>query len=62
LEITALEFDRTRQWIAAFESPLRTLDALHLACAFNHDLTLYSVDRNLIRSAKQFGVKHRAIS
>lgn len=60
--IGAREYTLARTWIAAFNSPLRTLDALHLAAAFASDLTLISADRAMVRCTKQFGVKHELIA
>ena len=60
--IGAREYTLARTWIAAFNSPLRTLDALHLAAAFAGDLTLISADRAMVRSARQFGIKHQLIA
>ena len=60
--IGAREYTLARTWIASFNSPLRTLDALHLAAAFASDLTLISADRAMVRCAKQFGVKHELIA
>jgi len=49
-------------WLATFDTPLRTLDALHLAIAFSHDLPMVTADKVLARSAKRFGVRHKSIS
>jgi len=38
---------RARQWIGRFDTSLGTLDALHLACAAEHGLTLVTADRTL---------------
>ena len=51
-----------RDWLATFYTPLRTLDALHLAVAFSNDFRLVTADKVLARSAKHFGVKHKLIS
>ena len=50
------------EWISSFATPLRTLDALHLAAAFSNNLALITADKILARSAKHFGVNHRLIS
>ena len=60
--IGAREYTLARTWIAAFNSPLHTLDALHMAAAFAGDRTLISADRAMGRSAKQSGVKHHLIA
>ncbi len=60
--IGAREYALSRQWLAGFNSPLRTLDALHMAAAFAGNLTLVSADKALIRCAAQFGVRHQLIA
>jgi predicted nucleic acid-binding protein len=50
-----------KDWIGQLACPLRVLDAIHLALAFAYDLCLQTADRDLARSAKHFGVKHRLI-
>ena len=49
-------------WIAEMATPLRVLDAVHLATAFSNGLTLVTADRILAESARHFGVKHKLIS
>jgi hypothetical protein len=56
------EYQVARDWIARLESPLRVLDALHLACAFTSDLVLVTADQRLAEAAKRFGVKCRTIA
>ena len=48
-------------WLGAFSTPLRTLDALHLAAAYANGLTLVTADRNLAHSAAHFAVQCRFI-
>ncbi len=50
-------FLRARELIARFETPLRTLDALHLCIAAGHGLRLVTADRALKRSAAALGVE-----
>lgn len=50
-----------RDWLAAFHTPLRTLDALHLAAAFASKCTIVTADKVLADSATHFGVKCRFI-
>ncbi len=38
IDIGPREFHLARNWLSRFSSPLRTLDALHLAAAFSNDL------------------------
>ena len=49
-------------WIAQFTTPLRTLDALHLAVASRQGLTLLTADVQLAESAKFLGVSGQLIS
>ena len=51
-----------RDWLATFNTPLRTLDALHLAAAFSNGLALVTADKALANSARHFGVKHKIVS
>lgn len=45
-----------KTWIVQFSTPLRTLDALHLAIAAESGLTLLTADKHLNISAKYFGI------
>jgi predicted nucleic acid-binding protein len=45
-----------RDWLARFTTPLRTLDALHLAVAGSEGLRLVTADRTLARSARHLGI------
>ncbi len=60
--IGAREYTAACEWLSAFSTPLRTVDALHLAAAFGNGLTLLTADRNLARSAKHFRVACKLIS
>jgi predicted nucleic acid-binding protein len=60
--IGSREYALARGWVAAFSTPLRTLDALHLAAAFANDLTLLTADQALSKSAKQLGVSCQRIA
>jgi hypothetical protein len=46
-----------RGWIGLFNTPLRTLDALHLAIASAEDLELVTSDKHLYHSAEILGVR-----
>ena len=59
--IQAGEYSLACQWIEGLSSPLRALDALHLAAAFTNDLVLLTADKILAKSAKYFGVKHKLV-
>jgi predicted nucleic acid-binding protein len=62
LPLHTREYELARDWIARFSTPLRTLDALHLATASSHDLTLLTADKLLAQSARRLGVRSRLIS
>jgi predicted nucleic acid-binding protein len=55
--VESREYQLARNWIASCRTPLRTLDALHLATAFANDLSLLTADRTLARSAVQLGLR-----
>ena len=56
------EHKTAENWLAALNTPLRTLDALHLACAHVNQLQLWTTDKKLAASAKLLGVDYRLIS
>lgn len=49
-------YQRASHWIGTRKTSLRTLDALHLACAENHQARLISEDEALVNSAIFFGI------
>lgn len=49
-------YENARSWLARLNSPLRTLDALHLAIADIEGLRLATADHDLSRSARSLGV------
>ncbi len=49
-------YQRASQWIATRKTSLRTLDALHLACAEHHQARLISEDEALVSAAIFFGI------
>ena len=51
-----------RDWIAQMVTPLRVLDAIHLATAFSNGLTLVTADKVLAESAEHFGIKRKLIA
>ena len=57
LELKPVHYKRAREWISRFETPLRTLDALHLAIAAENNLCLVTSDAVLAISAETFGIK-----
>jgi predicted nucleic acid-binding protein len=50
---------RAFQWVSARKTPLRTLDALHLACAESHQAQLVTKDQALLEAAAFFGLDAR---
>lgn len=46
---------QARYWLGRYDTALRTLDALHLACAVEHGLTLVTGDRALADAAETLG-------
>ena len=62
IEVQAADYALARTWIAQMATPLRVLDAIHLAVAFSHGLSLLTADEVLAASAAHFGVEHKLIS
>lgn len=52
---------QARYWLGRYNTALRTLDALHLACAFEHGLTLVTGDRALAEAAEAVGARSRLL-
>ena len=44
-------------WIAQFNTPLRSLDGLHLAISSSYQLTLLTADIRLAEAARYFGLE-----
>jgi len=59
--VDAREYALACDWIKRFSTPLRTVDALHLATAFAGGLHLVTADRELARAAEHFAVTYRLI-
>jgi len=57
LAVEGHHFEQAREWIARFDTPLRTLDALHLALAALENAQLITADRQLHESATLLGVE-----
>ncbi len=57
LPLDLSHFQLAKSWIAQFNTPLRTLDALHLAVAQANALPILSLDRQLIEAAEYFGIQ-----
>ena len=56
LSIDSSHYQHARKWIASFNAPLRTLDAIHLALAATNNIELVTSDKQLAQSAEYFGV------
>lgn len=54
-------YQLARGWIGRFETPLRTLDALHLACASSNALCMVTADQALAQSGQAIGVEVRLL-
>jgi uncharacterized protein len=61
LEVESVYYNMARDWIGQFDTPLRTLDALHLAIASSHDILLVTADVGLAESARRLGVEVRTL-
>ena len=48
-------------WLGRFNTPLRTLDALHLSISFSNNLTLLTSDHHLAVAANDLGVPYKSI-
>ena len=57
LDIDQHHYTMAANWIAQLNSPLRTLDGLHLAVSFSADLTLVTADIRLADAARFFGIR-----
>ena len=55
-QIESKHYHRANHWISTRKTALRTLDALHLACAEQRGTTLITEDEALINSAEFFGI------
>ncbi|MFO7957153.1 MAG: type II toxin-antitoxin system VapC family toxin [Candidatus Brocadiia bacterium] len=62
IPIETREYLLAADWLSRFSTPLRTVDALHLASAFTVGLRLLTADRALARSAEHFGVECDLVS
>lgn len=56
LPIERRHYKLARDWLGRFTTPLRTLDALHLAVAATEGLRFATGDRALARSAVDLGI------
>jgi uncharacterized protein len=56
VEIGSRECELARDWLSTFNTPLRTLDALHLAAAFANRQTILTTDKALANAAEALRV------
>ncbi len=56
LYLTDDHFRLAREWIASWDTTLKSLDALHLALAASGGLTMVTADQQLARSAEALAV------
>jgi len=54
-------FRQARDWLLARKTPLRTLDALHLACARERSAEMVTGDRLLAKGAEVLGIRYRLV-
>ena len=62
LQFRPKNYVQAQNWLARFNSPLRVLDALHLAVAHEHGCRLLTADRDMAKAARQFKVRCRLIA
>ena len=60
--VDGADYVRARDWIAQLSTPLRVLDALHLAVAQAHGLTLVTADQGLAAASAALGTHHELIA
>lgn len=56
LTVTAKHYQIAKHWMQQFDTPLRTLDALHLAIASDLAIPIVTADIGLAKSAERFNV------
>jgi predicted nucleic acid-binding protein len=57
--LTRQHFERATHWLLTRKTALRTLDALHLACAAGNEATLISLDDAMLATADFLGLSAR---
>jgi uncharacterized protein len=62
LDLGPREYDIAAAWLSGFHTSLRTLDALHLACAFVHGQPMWTTDKLLAQAAATLNVSCKLIS
>jgi predicted nucleic acid-binding protein len=59
--IETLHWQMAGGWLRLFNTPLKTLDALHLAVASGNDLILLTSDHRLAVAADALGIRYRGL-
>lgn len=62
LRVEPIHYTMARDWISQFDTPLRTLDALHLAIAAAYHIPLVTADAGLAESARRLGVEAQTLT
>lgn len=57
IPLESIHYQLARDWIGQFNTSLRTLDALHLACASLNNICLVTADDALARSAEALRIE-----
>jgi uncharacterized protein len=57
LRVEPIHYSMARDWIGQFDTPLRTLDALHLAIADSHNIAIVTADGGLAESARRLSIE-----
>jgi len=55
--LTEKNYQLAQNWVGNYQTPLRTLDTLHLAVAFSNNLEQLTSDILLAKSASKLGIK-----
>ena len=61
ISIAQEHYDHASMWLRRFNTPIRTLDALHLAAADREGLVVVTADVRMARSARILGVKAKLL-
>ncbi|MEP5943130.1 MAG: type II toxin-antitoxin system VapC family toxin, partial [Balneola sp.] len=56
LDLDSLVFSNAEILLSSASTPLRTLDALHLAAASENNLKIFTFDKTLIKAAKELQI------
>ena len=61
IHLNAEHYSAARRFIATFDLPLKSPDALHLAVSTAEDLSLVTADRQLARNAETLGITFQLV-